>query len=341
METITTPGQLLITFTGLLQNLELEHFSLEASSSEKKPELRVEALKQKARFPILLDLHPSRKILVRPSTTESKSFLLLSPHIPDDLAKDLRKRGINHADLNGRLFLKTPHLLLDREPRGKAFRGPVADADLFSLKTSRILRALLSHPDKPWQQADLVASTGTSPGLVSRILKNLLEDGYIKKVSESNRQKPATYYLKEGERLLDAWRAADVWKKRAHLQAYSLLKNDPLDIAQAIQEELGHENLAFTQWFAGYLRFPYTTPPLVSAYVRGERLPEILFARKVTAGGNLWLIVPQDEGVFLETREEKGFRLVSDIQIYLDLLQVGQRGPEQAEALRSWEGFNK
>jgi len=103
---------------------------------------------------------------------------------------------------------------------------------------------------------------------------------------------------------------------------------------------LGKENLVFTQWFAAHLRFPYTTPPLVSAYVRKERLPEIHFARKVTAGGNLWLIVPEDEGVFFEIQKEKGFRLVSDIQIYLDLLRVGQRGPEQAEALRNWEGFN-
>jgi hypothetical protein len=34
-----------------------------------------------------------------------------------------------------------------------------------------------------------------------------------------------------------------------------------------------------------------------------------------------------------------GYPLVSDVQIYLDLLQVEGRGPEQAKALRNWEGF--
>ncbi len=58
-------------------------------------------------------------------------------------------------------------------------------------------------------------------------------------------------------------------------------------------------------------------------------------------GGNLWLITPKDGGVFQETQKAGSFNLVSDIQIYLDLLPVGQRGPEQAQALREWEGFAK
>ena len=34
-----------------------------------------------------------------------------------------------------------------------------------------------------------------------------------------------------------------------------------------------------------------------------------------------------------------GLRTVSDAQIYLDLLKTGLRGPDQAVALRHWEGF--
>jgi hypothetical protein len=73
--------------------------------------------------------------------------------------------------------------------------------------------------------------------------------------------------------------------------------------------------------------------------VKSKTLLDLPFGRRVDTGGNLWLIVPDDEGVFQETQEIAGFPLVSDIQIYLDLLQVGQRGPDQAEELRKWEGF--
>jgi hypothetical protein len=187
----------------------------------------------------------------------------------------------------------------------------------------------------------LATATKTSPGLVSRIVNALLSDGYIRKNGQSKWPSPATYSLKEGDRLLDSWQHSDSWKKRVQVQAYSILKNDPLEIAEAVQKALGPNTLVFTQWIAGYLRFPYTTPTVVSAYYRESSFPDIPFARKVTSGGNLWIILPKDEGLFLETRIEKGFPLVCDSQIYLDLLQVGQRGPDQAEALRKWEGFNQ
>lgn len=68
---------------------------------------------------------------------------------------------------------------------------------------------------------------------------------------------------------------------------------------------------------------------------------EITWPKVVDNGGNLWLIRPKDEGVFQETQLVNGFNLVSDIQIYLDLLQVSQRGPEQAKALCAWYGIAK
>ena len=104
------------------------------------------------------------------------------------------------------------------------------------------------------------------------------------------------------------------------------------------------DRLVFTQWFAANLRHPYTTPPLVSAYVPsfpGEIIERKLGARQVTDGGTLWLVVPADEGVFRETQQVGEFTLACDAQIYLDLLHVGLRGPEQAKALREWEGFGR
>lgn len=340
MKPIDAYEQLLQTFAGLLEKESFTDLKLRVSAG-KTPELRVETGHEKKHFRIQSDLYPSRKILERNQTDLKQPTLLLAPHIPKDLAKDYREHTINHADLNGRLYLKTPYLLLDREPREKIHKGPATDTDWFSHKSSRIIRSLLSHPDKKWNQKELVESTRTSAGLVSRILTGLTEERFLEKRTLAARGKPSTYVLKDEAKLLDLWQEADVWKKRVYIEEYSLLKTKPEDIARTARDGLGSENLAFTQWFAANQRYPYTTPPLVSAYVRKERLPDVRFARKVGAGGNLWLIIPEDEGVFFETRTVNGYRLVSDIQIYLDLRQAGQRGPEQAEALRSWKGFNR
>lgn len=48
---------------------------------------------------------------------------------------------------------------------------------------------------------------------------------------------------------------------------------------------------------------------------------------------------PTDEGVFLERQTVETLPLATDAQIYLDLLNTGLRGPDQAQALREWEGF--
>lgn len=49
----------------------------------------------------------------------------------------------------------------------------------------------------------------------------------------------------------------------------------------------------------------------------------------------------EDDGVFRETQRVGEFTLACDAQVYLDLLPVGWRGPEQAKALRDWKGFGK
>jgi len=305
-------------------------------------ELRLEVLNQKFQFAIHPQLYPSRKVFDQGLLDQHKGrpLILLCPHIPDALASDYRKQGLNHADLNGRLFIKTTHYLLDRQPKGKAYQNPVSEPDLFSLKTSRIIRALLSRQEKAWTQEELGERTMLSPGLISRILKTLVIQGYVAREEAAPGTKSrARYRLQEFDQLLDAWRAEDDWTRRVTVQQFSVLSSDVAEIARNLTDFAGEDEVAFTQWFAAHLRHPYTTPPVVSAYVIYRRHLDLPLGRKVSSGGNLWLLYPEDDAIFLETQRVSGFQLVSDVQIYLDLIQTGQRGPDQAEALRKWEGF--
>lgn len=284
-------------------------------------------------------LNPSRKLLQTKVEAGGKPILLLCPHLPDALAADLRAAGINHADLNGRLFVKTPSFLLDREPKRDAYRNPGAELNPFTLKSSRVVRALLSHREQEWTQGELETRTDISRALVSLTLADLIERELVERTRGGNRHLAALYRVRDFNRLLDAWSAEDQWRKRTTIQEYSVLAGNLAELAEQARDALGAENVVFTQWFAAHLRHPYTTPPLVSAYLKKRSVQGITWARPVDNGGNLWLIRPKDEGVVQETQTVSGFKLVSDVQIYLDLLQVGQRGPEQAQALREWEGF--
>mgnify|MGYP005846373961 CR=1 FL=1 len=143
------------------------------------------------------------------------------------------------------------------------------------------------------------------------------------------------------DRLLDAWVREDDFQKRVRRVEYSVLASDPLEIAKQVRDTLEGSPFYFTQWIAAWLRKPYTTPPVVSVYVPEDTLSRFDLGRKVSGGGNLWLLVPEDTGVFQENRYVDDFPLVCDPQIYLDLVGSGLRGPEAADALRQWSGFAK
>jgi hypothetical protein len=265
-------------------------------------------------------------------------LLLIAPNISATLARLCRERGLSCADLNGRLWLRTEGVLIERDAKQTRFRPAVAEPDVFSVKGSRLVRTLLSHRDREWSHKELVERTGLSKGLVSRLSRHLIEQGLLA-------QRERTLQVKQREALLDAWTAQDDWRKRTTLHQYSLLESDLETIARRLLKIFpAGESLVFTQWFAANLRHPYTIAPVVSAYVTkfpDERIERELGARRVTDGGTLWLVAPKDDGVFRETQKVGEFTLACDAQIYLDLLRAGLRGPEQAQALREWSGFGR
>ena len=133
------------------------------------------------------------------------------------------------------------------------------------------------------------------------------------------------------------------WDRRTTTREYSLLSSDPTQVAEKLRDLLGDQPHAFTQWFAGWLRHPYTIPTIVTAYVKlfpeEAAITETLLARRVTSGGGLRFVVPKDEGVLNPVQSVRGFNLVSDVQIFLDLQTAGLRGEDQAVELRKWPDF--
>lgn len=274
--------------------------------------------------------------------------IYVAADIAKPLAEDLRKWRVNHADLNGRLFLVGEGYYINREPLIAKYRNPVAEPSLFSAKASRIVRFLLAERKTLWTegeivgctQGDIVETTETSRGYVSRILGVLETEGYVERASYAGGRQ-ALFRLKDFDRLLDAWVREDDFAKRVRRVEFSVLASDPVEIARQVRDALEGETFCFTQWMAAWLRKPYTTPPVVSVYVPEGAPSRIELGRKVSGGGNLWLLVPEDPGVFQLRQKEDGFPLVCDPQIYLDLAGAGLRGPEAAETLREWEGFAK
>lgn len=287
--------------------------------------------------------------LLKPSITELESILknwtdsspalLVVPELTGRILEFCRQKRLAAIDLNGRAYLRAEGLLVDRRAlHGRDFRFELEPRNVFVGKSASIVRSLLTDRDRVWVQSELVSRTKSSSGLVSRIVQHLISQGFLEK------QSPREFRLHDPLGLIDAWVKADDFNRRATLTRYTAFGGSPLEVARQLETWAREQSvsIAFTQWIAGWLRHPYTEPVVTSAYV--ARLPEAatlerLGLRPVNDAGKVWLYVPTDEGVFLETQTVQDLPLATDAQIYLDLQSTGLRGPDQAAALRNWEGF--
>jgi len=286
-----------------------------------------------------LVLQPNRQLLQ--SGKLSNRDIVVSPHIPNALAQDLRQCGIAHADLNGRLFLLGEAHLVDIRATKSIYRSEQKGSDPFSPKASRIVRAFLCQREKLFTQDELVDTTKVSRALVSKVLSQLIDEDFVEQVNKATRTQSARYQLKQFDRLLDNWAERDDWQKRVTIHQFSVLNYDFDNLAHQLVNAVGKNEIAFTLWYAAWQRRPHTTSTLVSAYLKNQQSLDSIPGRPVDTGGNLWIIIPQDEGVFHHSGITKGLPLVSDVQIYLDLVNAGMRGPEAASELRKWEGFTQ
>ncbi len=315
-------------------------FEREPCSGRQRPDfsLAVRLDGRERRFALECRLHPSATDIARLKRRKGAAApLLAAPHLSETLAQACRDQGVSCLDLNGRLYLRHRGLLVDRQPQIKQYRAAEPEPALFAAKSSRLARWFLSCPGRRWRQDELARETGCSPALVSRLMGEHARLGWAE-------HREGRWHIVRPDALLDAWTGADKWSRRGAVRQYSTLERRPAPLAAQALSALGGAGgpLAFTQWCAAARRHPYAETPVVSAYC--GRLPEAgetreLGWRPVGSGGRLWLIVPRDGGVFQCLRQEAGMPLACDAQIYLDLLQVGLRGPDAARALREWEGF--
>jgi hypothetical protein len=92
---------------------------------------------------------------------------------------------------------------------------------------------------------------------------------------------------------------------------------------------------ALTLFSGAALVAPYMRYTRGFAYV-GNSIREVadsLGLKQVSSGPNFSILEPYDEGVFYGSREIGSMRVVSDVQLYLDLVGFKGRGEESAEFL--------
>ena len=241
--------------------------------------------------------------------------------------------GISWLDLSGNARIVAPGLrvLIEGKPNRYKRRGRPSTA--FAPRSSRIARWLLIHPTDPLTQRELANATGTDEGYTSRVVAKLDDEGLIV------RDKTGAIRPRDPDLLLDAWLETYDFNKhevmRGHVAARSgdtLLRqlSDRLNRASVQHAATGLAAAWSLGHFAGFR--------IASVFLRQEPSSDLLAGlsfREDDRGANVWLIVPNDDGVFHGASMRNGIHCVHPVQAYLDLHAHPERARDAARELRS------
>lgn len=248
--------------------------------------------------------------------------------------KDACERaGVSWLDFSGNAHIVAPgiRIIVDGRPNQFPKRGRPSSA--FAPKSSRIARWLLMHPAEAMAQREISQAIDVSEGLVSRVVSRLEEEHYIV------RDDSGLVRVSNPQLLLDAWQDEYRFSKHTIIQGHVAARSgDALtrfvaDALSATKVEHAATGLS-AAWqltrFAGFRTATFFVWAEPTASLKSE-----LGFREVARGANLWLVVPNDPGVFQGADKRDGVRCVHPVQVYLDLKEHPERASDAAARIRS------
>ncbi|WP_423926853.1 MarR family transcriptional regulator [Candidatus Palauibacter sp.] len=264
--------------------------------------------------------------------------LLVVPYMGDVGHRIAENAGLSWLDLSGNASIRAPGLTVRLLGRPNRFPRRGKPRTLFAPRGSRIVRHLLLHPNEHFSQKELWCATGVDKGYISRHVRSLAEAGLVTRERGSSDRKTDRIRVKDPDLLLDVW--AEVYRFEDHrIWRGSMASRSGEETLTRVGETLTNLRVvhAFTGLVAAWLYSSYASFRLVTAYVK-DSLPvaslETAGVREQSAGANVWIVVPNDDGVFHGSNVLDGTRCVSAVQTFLDLKAQPERAAEAAQELR-------
>ena len=208
--------------------------------------------------------------------------------------------------------------------------------NIFSRKSSRIIRVLLSKPSKAWKTRELVSEANVSLGSVSIVTNRLIDMGFLV------RDRSMRLRLRRKEEILRKWASfynLAEWTHKTYYARGTLYEIGERLVTAAEENRLRY---AFTGTFAADLLTRYIRSALIHLYVTDEdavnKIVDYMNLEIAEIGGNVIFLIADDDSVFYELKRIRDSRVgeasvVSDVQLVLDLYNYTDRARETAERL--------
>jgi hypothetical protein len=252
-------------------------------------------------------------------------------YISPQSAAILRRGNLGYLDLSGNCYLAFENVLIEKEGKRNLRPSTRPLKSLFAPRATRVVRVLLTEPQRPWRLDELARGSQVSLGHAHNVVKRLEDLAWVER-DENQRirlGKPAD--------LLDAWCDSYTYLENEIATFFTPERITRRLIAEIVRAAEGQRRrYAFTMHAGASLVAPHIRMPAIHCYLEGDPGPVAgaLGLRAAEGEGNVHLLSPYDQGVFHGLLEKGGLKVVSLPQLYVDLAHYERRGREQAEHLR-------
>jgi|SRR3989338_4935045 len=194
--------------------------------------------------------------------------------------------------------------------------------DVFAPKSCRVISFLLLNANEPLMQQDIIKKTKVSKGLVSRVVNELVRQGFV------SRPFRARFVLDKPGRLLLAWAAnRDIRSNKAYFAS-----------SKAVLKDL---KTAHTLFSGAWLDDKYLKTRFTTVYVKPDFKSRLRSGIVSDLKNDVILIVAPDEYVFYGQRKINGKNVVNEYQLFVDLMSFGGIAETALKNLADKYGFPK
>ena len=254
-------------------------------------------------------------LLVANKKIEPSSYdVFVAPFISSGSALICKEAGVGYLDLSGNCQIAFQGVFISRENMPNQYPIKTSLSSLYSPKSERILRVLLSFPYQPWKTIELAEEAQVSLGMITHVRRKLEEEEWSKTVSGG-------FFLSKPDELLMAWSKSYSFRQNKMSDFYTLksLSDIETEIAKKCRDM--HIPYALTGYSASNHLAPMVRGQRAMVYVDRDIdiLAEQLDLKPVDSGANVLLIQPYDSGVLWNAQNIDDLQIATPIQVFLDL----------------------
>jgi hypothetical protein len=260
--------------------------------------------------------------------------VFIAPFLSESTRDLCFQQGISYLDFEGNARMAFDSVYLEIASPHKPSTPRREHRSLFKGRSAKVLRVLLTSPDRSWKLTDLAQESCVSIGHVSNVQSSLLDREWAERNDSG-------LSLTAPRALLDAWSAAYERPLVAERRFYTTLHGSMLeealgDLFRSVPKEAAH--LAMASFSAAQWISPFGRTATQYFYADEDRVDLLRGSLRLSSpakGENVVVWIPKDPDVYFGSAEQaRGIRCTSALQTYLDLMQGGERGREAADHLR-------